>query len=150
MAPPMLALAPPDAGWMPQASCVGRWELMESTEEADVRAARWLCADCPVWRDCRAWVLSLPNRQDVAGVAGGLTEIERVRARRQARRRVKPVVSEGPKTCTKCGHTKPPEMFYQRPDGRYRREAQCVDCRRRQKREYKAAQRAAKTEAMAS
>lgn len=149
MGVPMLALAPPDAAWMTKAVCVGRWDLMESTEEADVRAARWLCADCPVWRDCRTWVLSLPNRQDVAGVAGGLTEIERVRARRKTRRS-RPAAAEAPKTCTKCGHTKPPEKFYQRPDGRYGRESQCVDCRRQQKREYKAAQRAAKAQAMAS
>jgi hypothetical protein len=81
-----LTLTPPDAEWMAEAVCAGYWELMESTEEKDEKAAKDLCRACPVWEACRAWTLSLPPRQDVDGIAGGLTRIERDRVRRSRRR----------------------------------------------------------------
>lgn len=150
MPPTSLTLTPPDAEWMAKAACRGMWWLMESTEDADVKAARDLCRSCPVWEDCRTWALSLPPRHEVAGMAGGLTEEERAKARRCVRRR-RISATEPPRSCNGCGSTKPAGEFYPRPADRGGREAQCMDCRRRQNREYKAAQRAAsRTQAVTS
>lgn len=148
MPPTMLALTPPDSRWMDQAACAGAWTLMDSKEEKAVRTAKDLCASCPVWRSCRAWTLSLPPRQDVYGVAGGLTMEERQKARRRVRRCAAGV--EPPRTCTRCGDTKPAAEFYLRPEGQGNRESRCLDCVRAKNREYKARQRAAKAQAVAS
>jgi WhiB family redox-sensing transcriptional regulator len=121
-----LTLTPPDAEWMRQARCAGYWDLMESAEEKDERAAKDLCQSCPVWEQCRAWTLSLPPRQDVAGVAGGLTEKQRDQARRR-RRRSRPA-AEPPKECTGCGEPKPADQFYLRPKHRGGRESRCSTC----------------------
>jgi hypothetical protein len=145
MAPTSLTLTPPDAGWMAQAACAGYWELMESTEEKDERAAKDLCRACPVWQECRAWTLSLPVRQDVAGDAGGLTEKQRDQARRRIRRSRPPVTAEPPKTCTGCGETKPASQFYPRPKRRGGRESRCNVCSTRQAQERRAAKKAALT-----
>lgn len=140
MPPTLLTLTPPDSGWMDRAACVGAWTLMESEDDRLIRRAREMCADCPVWRQCRAWVLSLPPREDVYGVAGGLTAEERQKIRRSVRRsRYKP--AEPPKTCNKCRVTKPAEEFHLR-SARSGREAVCVECRREQIRRSKAARRA--------
>lgn len=148
MPPTMLTLTPPDAEWMARAACAGYWDLMESTEEKDERAAKDVCAACPVWEACRAWTLSLPPRQDVAGVAGGLTEKQRDQARRRIRRRL-PTAPEEPRACTRgkeCVHgevMQPASEFYRRPRYPAGRETQCRTCCQKKCRERKAAKKAA-------
>lgn len=142
MPPTMLTLTPPDSGWMDRAACVGAWMLMESEDDRLIRRAREMCADCPVWRQCREWTLSLPPREDVYGVAGGLTAEERQRARRNARRRL--AYAEPDRTCTQCGETKPAVEFYLRPETKGgTRESRCLDCVREKNRRYCRERRAA-------
>jgi hypothetical protein len=137
-----LTLTPPDAEWMAEAVCAGYWLLMESTEEKDERAAKDLCRTCPVWEACRAWTLSLPGRQDVAGVAGGLTEKQRDQARRRIRRS-RPPGDEPDKKCTgPCGETKPANQFYMRPRLRGGRESRCNVCCTAANRGYREAKKA--------
>jgi WhiB family redox-sensing transcriptional regulator len=54
--------------------------------EAQVQAAKAICALCPVREDCLQWALD--TAQD-AGVWGGLSEEERRALRRGQRRRVR-------------------------------------------------------------
>ena len=139
-----LTLTPPDGAWMKEAACAGRWEVMQSTDESDVKAAKALCAACPVEETCQAWLLALPPRQDVTGTAGGMTAEERVRARRRIRRaqpRPQPR-DEPPKTCKSCEETHAATDFYARPTSRGGREAVCRFCRLAQKRAWRDAQRA--------
>jgi hypothetical protein len=142
MPPTSLTLTPPDAGWMAQAACAGYWELMESTEEKDERAAIDVCASCPVWEACRAWTLSLPPRQDVAGVAGGLTEKQRDRARRRIRRS-KPSEPKETKRCPRCREEKSVGQFYLRPERADGRDAYCRTCCVELTQERRAAKKAA-------
>ena len=85
-----LTLTPPDSAWMREAACVGNWALMEGDSDYTERAAKELCAVCPVRQRCREWTLSLPPRQDVDGIAGGLTREERIKVRRSRRRGFRP------------------------------------------------------------
>lgn len=141
MPPTLLTLTPPDSGWMDAAGCVGRWDLMESTDEETVEAARDVCRACPVWNRCREWVLSLPPREDVTGMAGGLTKEEREKIRRAVRRRRLTSRAEPPKQCTECEETKPATEFYLNTrEGR--RENTCRRCKAAKKRERRAARRA--------
>lgn len=135
-----LTLTPPDGAWMKEAACAGRWTLMQGTEDGDVEAAKALCESCPVWEACRAWVLSLPPREDVEGVAGGLTRDERDKIRRRIRRAKAP---EPPRACTRCGDVKSAEDFYRRPTYPSGRESQCRNCCMERNRISKAAKRAA-------
>lgn len=136
----MLTLIPPDAEWMQHAKCAGHWMLMESDGDHDEKLAKSLCAACPVWRDCRAWTLSLPPRQDVEGVAGGLTAKERDLLRRRIRRAK--AAPESPKECRRCHETQAATEFYLRPRDRGGREAVCRTCRSDQKREARRAEEA--------
>lgn len=142
MPPTSLTLTPPDTGWMAKAACAGYWTLMESTEERDEKVAKDLCRACPVWEACRAWTLSLPPRQDVYGVAGGMTAKERELVRRRLRRRL-PTGPEGPRACTRCEVMQPAAEFYQRPRYPGGRETQCRSCCQEKNRDRKAAKRAA-------
>jgi WhiB family redox-sensing transcriptional regulator len=139
-----LTLTPPDAEWMRQARCAGYWDLMESTEEKDERAAKDLCQSCPVWEQCRAWTLSLPPRQDVAGVAGGLTQKQRERQRRRIRRSRPPEPKET-KRCPRCRETKSLGQFYVRPERADGRDAYCRTCCVELTQERRAAKEAAPT-----
>lgn len=143
MPPTTLTLTPPDAGWMAQAACAGYWTLMESTEERDEKAAVDLCRACPVWEQCRAWTLSLPPRQDVAGVAGGLTEKQREAARRRVRRRARPLEPVETKRCARCKETKPVGQFYLRQGRKDGRDAYCRTCCVERTQEQRAAKRSA-------
>lgn len=51
----------------------------------EIRAAKAICADCPVLGECRDWALG--SKQAAYGVWGGLTEIERATVRRSRKRR---------------------------------------------------------------
>lgn len=46
---------------------------------ADLRAAKAVCARCPVRRQCLSWAMSM----NVVGIWGGLSEHERRRLRRK-------------------------------------------------------------------
>jgi hypothetical protein len=101
-----------DAPWRRHAACDGLWWLME---EPDLeRHAKKVCASCPVWRDCRAWGLTLTPAEDTTIVIGGLTEKERTRLRKP-RRASKPKPPPDPddvKQCRRCQQTKPAAEFY--------------------------------------
>jgi WhiB family redox-sensing transcriptional regulator len=60
--------------WREEASCVGQTELYFSENAGDVYACRAICADCPVFDECKTYYLSHPDEQ---GIAFGLTEVER-------------------------------------------------------------------------
>lgn len=84
-----------DQPWRAHAACAGRARVMDPDTylvraartygwERDLwRPAKQLCQGCPVYSQCQAWALSLPAREDVTGVCGGLTEEERQTARRR-------------------------------------------------------------------
>lgn len=71
--------------WTQWAACIGRPDLMEDTRLT--AAALALCRRCPVLQQCRDWALSLPDRADPGGIAGGMTEEERSRLRSSPARR---------------------------------------------------------------
>lgn len=123
----VLALTPPDAGWMRQARCAGRWDVMQSAEDGDVPMAKAFCRACPVRSECLAWTLSLPPRGDVEGVAGGLTREERDLARRRIRRARMPA-PPATKCCPRCREDKPLGQFYLRPDRAGGRDTYCRSC----------------------
>lgn len=141
MPPTALTLTPPDAEWMAEAACAGYWELMESTEERDEKAAKDVCKACPVWERCRAWTLSLPPRQDVCGMAGGMTAKERDKARRRIRRS-RPQEPKETKRCPRCRETKSVGQFYLRPERKDGRDAYCRTCCVELTQERRAAKRA--------
>lgn len=67
------------AAWRRKAACPGSSLTMDDPDrEAEALA---LCADCPVLRACRAWVLKQANDADPGGVCGGMTEKGRKKAR---------------------------------------------------------------------
>ncbi|HEX7107560.1 MAG TPA: WhiB family transcriptional regulator [Acidothermaceae bacterium] len=69
--------------------------------QAQIAAAKAVCARCPVVRECLAWALE--NGQD-AGVWGGLTEEERRALRREGLRALDDDNLEGgPKHAAKAG-----------------------------------------------
>jgi hypothetical protein len=148
MPPTALTLTPPDAGWMDRVICRPYWALMDGETPRDVTDAKEVCRTCPVEEECRAYVLSLPPREDVYGVAGGMTAKERDLARRRVRRGA-PAGSEEPRACTRgkdCVRgegPQPADEFYRRPKHASGRETQCRSCWQLRSRERKAAKRAA-------
>ena len=148
MSPTALTLTPPDAAWMTRVICRPYWAVMDGESPRDVTDAKEVCRACPVEEECGAYVLSLPPREDVYGVAGGMTAKERDRARRRARRGM-PTTSEEPRACTrgeKCvagPAPQPADEFYRRPAYTSGRESQCRSCWQKRNRERKAAKRAA-------
>lgn len=141
------------AAWMDAAECRG-----EDTElffpaghrgeyTVQIKEAKAVCGRCPVRGECLQAAL---GRREKHGIWGGLTDDERARRRRNDRRRVRPTLAEPEpdKKCNGCSETKPATSFYRRPRDQRGREAQCIACRRKQNREYKAAKRA--REAVAS
>jgi hypothetical protein len=75
--------------WADRGACRGRpdWVSPDHPEFIGVQAARRLCAGCPVLLACRDWVLSLPQRADMADdITGGWTQPERERRRRNHKR----------------------------------------------------------------
>lgn len=109
---PTLTLTPPGAEWMAEAICHDLWTLMEAETPEDEKQAKEACHVCPVKQRCGRWVISLPARQDVYGVAAGMTVIERAKVRRYISQGTTP---ELPKRCTRCGETKDATEFYPRP-----------------------------------
>ena len=68
-------------GWMRYAHCRGTdsnlffpGEGDEQSAQRSIAAAKAMCAECGVVKECREWALSLP---ETAGVWGGLSENER-------------------------------------------------------------------------
>jgi len=49
-------------------------------------APKRVCASCPVSGDCLTWALAKPQKQDMYGIAGGLTVDERRSLRRKAKK----------------------------------------------------------------
>ena len=73
--------------WTRQAACAGRPDLMDPPTARLTTAALALCRRCPVLQPCRDWALSLSDRSDPGGIAGGMTEEERSRLRSSLARR---------------------------------------------------------------
>ncbi|MEY9854770.1 WhiB family redox-sensing transcriptional regulator [Catenulispora sp. GAS73] len=77
-----------DAGWQERAACrtTDQGLFFEPEHERQdvrdrrTRAAKAVCATCPVRRECLLYALSTPERY---GIWGGLTAKERGRIRRQ-------------------------------------------------------------------
>jgi WhiB family redox-sensing transcriptional regulator len=138
-----LTLTPPDTGWTDRVICRDMGAVMDGETPEDERHAKELCHVCPVKQECGSYALSLPPRQDVYGVAGGMTAKERERRRRATRRSRPPAPTEPPKECTGCGATKPADQFYRRPTVRSGRESRCNVCSTRQTQARRAAKKAA-------
>lgn len=74
----------PDPTWRTQAACRGcDPDLFHPRRGQDVRAAKAVCADCPVADTCLEWAMR--NNMTV-GVWGGTSERERRKLRAQRRR----------------------------------------------------------------
>lgn len=144
MPPTSLTLTPPDAEWMQQARCAGYWALMESDSPKDEDDAKALCHACPVEGSCARWTLSLSPREDVYGVAGGMTADERASARRRIRR-TKPSAPAETKRCPHCREDKPLGQFYVRPERPSGRDVYCRPCCADLARARRAAKKAAAT-----
>lgn len=78
-----------DADWRDQAACHREGSTMLpvffSNEPRDINRAKAVCRMCPVQSDCLRWALDQPAREDF-GTAGGMSEDERVDARKRRRR----------------------------------------------------------------
>jgi hypothetical protein len=61
------------------AQCTGRSELWFSVKADEIRMAKCACRICPCLSECHAYVMA--NPQEV-GVWGGLSELDRIRIRR--------------------------------------------------------------------
>lgn len=72
--------------WTEQAACLGADPALffpdeqHATSEADIRRAKAICFECPVWRQCLSYAL---DTGATVGIWGGLEPAERaVRPRR--------------------------------------------------------------------
>lgn len=73
--------------WKRDAACDGLWHLFFPQHIGDrFDEARAICAACPVYDDCRSWVLD-PTTRPVHGFVAGLTDRQRRRLRGEQRRR---------------------------------------------------------------
>jgi len=70
-APPVVDEPRRPPTWMDDAACRGKSHLFDGP---DFEPAVEICRTCPVLLRCRAWALETP----VAGVAGGMTEEDRL------------------------------------------------------------------------
>lgn len=65
--------------WMDHAACIGRGDLFfDDLAKSKVKAARKICAVCPVLKRCREYAIP----RDEVGVWGGLTANQRRKIRR--------------------------------------------------------------------
>lgn len=117
-------MATPDWNWQRRAACRGedvslffgldgeRGEVKDQRE----RAAKAICAQCPVRNPCLLYALEQPER---SGTWGGLNEDERKAERRRRMRHGIPM-TQAPavaafKRCRCCRKTKPVAQFGPRP-----------------------------------
>lgn len=70
-APPVVEEPLPPPTWLDDAACRGKWHVFDAP---DFEPAVAICRRCPVLPRCRAWALETA----VAGVAGGMTEEDRI------------------------------------------------------------------------
>lgn len=75
--------------WAERAACGGLTNLMTMpragrSRPAEIAAAKELCHTCPVFLDCRTWVLSIKPDPTPQMITAGLTPEERSQARRVA------------------------------------------------------------------
>lgn len=82
----------PPGPWRSEAACRNTPDMFHPGKGANdvVAAAKAVCATCPSIQPCAIYALSAPSLQ---GVWGGLTEVERVRARKATGRM---------RTCEEC------------------------------------------------
>ena len=82
---PLMMPFPTLGRWVVQAACRGADTNLFFPERGDVdavRAAKAICASCPVLESCRRHALATPRER---GIWGGLTDSERAKVRQQAR-----------------------------------------------------------------
>ena len=90
-----------DTTWMSEALCVNvESELFFSEDRAGIRAAKSICAVCPVREECLRYALERP---DLDGIWGGTTTSERRQLRRRARSNRKPGLACGEKVGSERG-----------------------------------------------
>jgi hypothetical protein len=70
-APPVVDEPQRPPTWLDDAACRGKWHVFDAR---DIESAVAICRSCPVLLPCRAWALETV----VAGVAGGMTEEDRL------------------------------------------------------------------------
>lgn len=117
------ALTDPTAPWRTRAACNGKADLMDQAEptQAGTRRAKAVCRTCPVLADCKDWVLRLHSGLDPGGVCGGLTELQRLKVRRER--------DGGPaKTCCRCGKSRPVTEYYADPRALDGLRSECRTC----------------------
>lgn len=82
--------APPEPAdtWKADAACADQWDLFFPKHQGEYLfdEAHDICATCPVYDACRAWVLD-PATKPVHGFVAGMTERQRRRQRGENRRR---------------------------------------------------------------
>lgn len=87
------------ANWRRRAACLGLARLMDPPPDKRSReatkAALKVCRACPVWRECRDWVLSLRQPQDPECIAGATTPTQRAEFRYRR-------AAHLPKQCPRC------------------------------------------------
>lgn len=101
--------------WASRANCIGKSRILEGPDED---AAKALCADCPVTRQCLGLSVKVPSKVDVDGISAGRTKKERDVARRRYIRANKKrpaaltVLAVGDrKPCNQCDEVKPLTEF---------------------------------------
>jgi hypothetical protein len=119
------------ASWRERAACKGQGKLFDSLARKDQRAAQNTCTSCPVRVACLGWVMRLPEHDDPGGVCAGLTEADRVKARRiLAPARQPAAVTLVAKLCRICKRLKQPAEFYRNADSPDGLRNECVSCYR--------------------
>ncbi len=78
--PGVQGITPAATGWMTQQRCaeVDSDLWFQPPSSVATKAAKRICATCPVMVECRAWALA---DDTLEGVAGGLTQKERAQLR---------------------------------------------------------------------
>lgn len=87
-----------DSSWMKRGACATSDVDMFPTTDAGAKAAKALCAGCPVVDVCLEWAIT---QREEHGVWGGMTESERgnAKTRRRKERRLRPIRT----TCARPG-----------------------------------------------
>lgn len=117
-----MPVIPQSLAWQSEAACLDQDpDIFFPEQGGSSKAARAICADCKVKRECLAYALA---NNEQFGIWGETSE----RQRRKLRK-VTPIVRA---TWSKCHHPRTPENTYSSP----RNQPACLECKRRRDAEY--------------
>lgn len=124
-----------DDSWARHAACVGL-DKLQILEGDDEKAAKALCAGCPVIQQCGENTFRLDRHADPEMVIAGLTKKERdsirrqIKARRQKNKPTLPRMLITKKQCRLCEQTLPRNAFYREPRRADGLSNACMPCKR--------------------